>query len=106
MEVTQKELEEQKDSQILRDFLSNNSSLMDAVVKDAKTAQVWMSVMCLKTLPNDPDSNMSALKGQQHLCLFLCLFFLGGVWISGGVLWGESQNHSTFYVLPHVHSVQ
>lgn len=43
MEVTQKEFEEQKDNLILRDFLSNNSGLMDAVVKDAKTAQVWMS---------------------------------------------------------------
>lgn len=48
LEVTQKEFEEQKDNLILRDFLSNNSSLMDAVVKDAKTAQVWMSVMFLK----------------------------------------------------------
>ncbi|MCJ8728410.1 hypothetical protein PDJAM_G00004190 [Pangasius djambal] len=39
MEVTRKEFEEQKDNSILRDFLSNNSSLMDTMVKDAKTAQ-------------------------------------------------------------------
>ncbi|XP_047667238.1 formin-like protein 1 isoform X2 [Tachysurus fulvidraco] len=46
MEVTQKEFEEQKDNSILKDFLSNNSSLMDAVVKDAKTAQdVYESVV-------------------------------------------------------------
>ncbi|XP_053532367.1 formin-like protein 1 isoform X2 [Ictalurus punctatus] len=46
MEVTQKEFEEQKDNLILRDFLSNNSGLMDAVVKDAKTAQeVYESVV-------------------------------------------------------------
>ncbi|KAK3571156.1 hypothetical protein QTP86_003669 [Hemibagrus guttatus] len=46
MEVTRKEFEEQKDNSILKDFLSNNSSLMDAVVKDAKTAQeVYESVV-------------------------------------------------------------
>ncbi|XP_049336227.1 formin-like protein 1 isoform X3 [Astyanax mexicanus] len=39
MEVTQQEFEEQQDSLILRDFLSNSNSLMDSVVKDAKTAQ-------------------------------------------------------------------
>lgn len=40
MEITRKELEEQEDNTILREFVSNNSSLMDAVVKDAKAAQV------------------------------------------------------------------
>ncbi|KAF5903969.1 formin-like protein 1, partial [Clarias magur] len=39
MEVARKEFEEQKDNAILRDFLSDNSSLLDSVVKDAKTAQ-------------------------------------------------------------------
>ncbi|XP_036447516.1 formin-like protein 1 isoform X3 [Colossoma macropomum] len=39
MEVTQKEYKEQKDSPVLRDFLSSSSSLMDSVVRDAKTAQ-------------------------------------------------------------------
>ncbi|TSL82545.1 Formin-like protein 1 [Bagarius yarrelli] len=39
MEVTRTELDEQKDSSILRDFLSSSNSLINAVVKDAKTAQ-------------------------------------------------------------------
>ncbi|KAI4887443.1 hypothetical protein NFI96_017429 [Prochilodus magdalenae] len=39
MEVTQAEFEEQRDSPILRDFLSRSSGLMESVVKDAKTAQ-------------------------------------------------------------------
>ncbi|XP_072535025.1 formin-like protein 1 [Salminus brasiliensis] len=39
MEVTQQEYEEQRDSLILRDFLSNNNSLIESVAKDAKTAQ-------------------------------------------------------------------
>ncbi|XP_062848781.1 formin-like protein 1 [Trichomycterus rosablanca] len=39
MEVTRKEFEEQQDSPVLSDFLSNNSSLMETVIKDAKTAQ-------------------------------------------------------------------
>uniref|UniRef100_A0AAR2KI68 Formin-like 1a n=1 Tax=Pygocentrus nattereri TaxID=42514 RepID=A0AAR2KI68_PYGNA len=39
MGVTQKEYDKQKDSPVLRDFLRSSSSLMESVVKDAKTAQ-------------------------------------------------------------------
>ncbi|XP_076826462.1 formin-like 1b isoform X2 [Brachyhypopomus gauderio] len=46
MDMTQKEFEEEKASPILRDFLSNNSSRVKSVVKDAKTAQeVYESVV-------------------------------------------------------------
>ncbi|KAK1794816.1 hypothetical protein P4O66_010028, partial [Electrophorus voltai] len=60
MDVTQKEFEEQKDSPILRDFLSNNSSLMKSVVKDAKTAQeVYESVV--EYFGDDPKTTPPAM---------------------------------------------
>ncbi|XP_067291417.1 formin-like protein 1 [Pseudorasbora parva] len=39
MEVVRKELHKQKDSAVLRNFMSNNGSLLDSVVKDSKSAQ-------------------------------------------------------------------
>ncbi|XP_051537954.1 formin-like protein 1 isoform X1 [Myxocyprinus asiaticus] len=39
MDVVCKEFQQQKDSAVLTNFLSNNSSLLDSVVKDSKTAQ-------------------------------------------------------------------
>ncbi|KAG1944369.1 formin-like protein 1 isoform X1 [Pimephales promelas] len=39
MEVVRKEFQQQKDSAVLINFMSNNGSLLDTIVKDSKTAQ-------------------------------------------------------------------
>ncbi|XP_051737640.1 formin-like protein 1 isoform X2 [Ctenopharyngodon idella] len=46
MEVVRKEFQQQNDSTVLKNFMSNNGSLLDTVVKDSKTAQeVYHSVV-------------------------------------------------------------
>ncbi|ROI16387.1 Formin-like protein 3 [Anabarilius grahami] len=46
MEVVRKEFQQQKDNTVLKNFMSNNGSLLDTVVKDSKTTQeVYHSVV-------------------------------------------------------------
>ncbi|KAF4095618.1 hypothetical protein G5714_023221 [Onychostoma macrolepis] len=55
MEVVRKEYLQQKDSAVLTNFMSNNGSLLDSVVKDSKTAEeVYHSV--LEYFGEDPKS--------------------------------------------------
>ncbi|XP_016418142.1 formin-like protein 1 [Sinocyclocheilus rhinocerous] len=55
MEVVRKEFLQQKDSAVLTNFMSNNGSLLDSVVKDSKTAEeVYHSVV--EYFGEDPKS--------------------------------------------------
>uniref|UniRef100_A0A671S6G3 FH2 domain-containing protein n=1 Tax=Sinocyclocheilus anshuiensis TaxID=1608454 RepID=A0A671S6G3_9TELE len=55
MEVVRKEYLQQKDSAVLTNFMSNNGSLLDSVVKDSKTAEeVYHSVV--EYFGEDPKS--------------------------------------------------
>uniref|UniRef100_A0A8B9J740 Formin like 1 n=1 Tax=Astyanax mexicanus TaxID=7994 RepID=A0A8B9J740_ASTMX len=76
MEVTQQEFEEQQDSLILRDFLSNSNSLMDSVVKDAKTAQqslsIWGKHLAAKLPVEMPVEMYVIVITYKHVSVFCC----------------------------------
>jgi len=67
MEVVRKEFQQQKDSAVLTNFMSNNGSLLDTIVKDSKTAQVEMNLV-----PRYIEITMN-LKSEEldQLCLSL-----------------------------------
>lgn len=45
MEMTKKEFLVQDDSPVLKEFIKTNSKQLESLIKDSKTAQVWLELI-------------------------------------------------------------